>query len=359
MANFFVPRSRPARSAGPAPGAGGQALSLSADGSVNLDRRVAVDRGPIGDLAAGSTAVVVASPVCATVTVLDPTSGLAGAGIAVPGEPVAVVAAEDRAYVATTSEGTDALSVIDLDAREVLAVHPVAFGITALAVSPDGKRVYAARTASDQVDVAVLDTVAERMGTIEVGYGPAATIDALSVDPTGKSLYAGVTDASGSRLVVIDTETAQVARVIAVGSPIRDIANAGGTVHVLTSDRAVGGAVHVIDLAAARITGTVELGGAPTQLVMSPDRARAYVVDYDHVAVVCTLTLEVVDSLSIGTRPSCVAVGADGCGLFIADYTGAVTVFSVESTIEMMYSQFLATDPIPLSVPRALQPAAV
>lgn len=128
---------------------------------------------------------------------------------------------------------------------------------------------------------------------------------------------------------------------------------------MLTSDRSVGGAVHVVDPSTAKVTDTVTLGGAPTQLSLSDDEARAYVVDYDRVIVLCTLTLDVVDALSVEARPSCVAHGADGSRLFVADYSGAVSVFSVESTIAMSYSQFLATDPIALSVPRARQPVTV
>lgn len=327
-------------------------------GDVFLERRVAINRGPIGEIAAGSAYVVVANFGADGVSILDLAGRVLG-DVSLVGEPSAVVVTEDRAYVATSSPNHDAVSVIDLDTRTVVATFPVAFGVTALAASPDGKRVYAGRSADNRVDITVIDIVAERVGTIDVGHGPAAGLDALRVDPNGKRLYAAVTDASGSRLVILDTETSRVQRVVAVGSPIRDIAYAGGTVYVLTSDRAVGGAVHVIDLSANKVADMVEVGGAPTQLVMSPDQARAYIVDYDRVAVLCTLTLEVVDSLTVDARPSCVAPGADGSQLYVADYAGVVNVFSVESTMDMLYSQFLATDPIALSVPRTLQSATV
>jgi DNA-binding beta-propeller fold protein YncE len=124
-------------------------------------------------------------------------------------------------------------------------------------------------------------------------------------------------------------------------------------VYVLTSDRAVGGAVHAVDLTTMRVTDTVTVGGAPTQIVTGPDETRAYVVDYDRVAVVCTLSMDVVDSLKVDGRPSCVAQGADSSRLYIADYTGGVSVFSVESSIDALYSQFLATDPVALSASRA------
>ncbi|PRC51225.1 hypothetical protein C6A85_65230, partial [Mycobacterium sp. ITM-2017-0098] len=89
----------------------------------------------------------------------------------------------------------------------------------------------------------------------------------------------------------VDTETTKTLRVVPVGSPIRDIAHAGAAVYVLTSDRAVGGAVHVVDLASMKVTATITVGGAPTQMAVSPDQTRVYVVDYDHVAVLCTMSL--------------------------------------------------------------------
>jgi len=359
MANFLVPMGHLMRDGNSGSHGAHEALVDTAKGAVVLERRTAVGHGPIGDIAVGAAGVVVTNFGADSVSILDP-AGLAHADVVhLAGEPNAVVVTEDRAYVATASASHDDVSVIDLDTRTVVATFPVAFGVTALTAGPDGKRIYAGRTADDRVDITVIDVVAERVGTIDIGYGPAACIDALRVDPDGKRLFAAVTDSVGSRLVVVDAETSRVQRVIGVGSPIRDIACAGGAVYVLTSDRAVGGAVHVVDLSTGKVTDTVELGGAPTQLVMSPDQARAYIVDYDRVAVLCTLSLEVLDSLSVDARPSCVASGVDGSQLYVADYSGAVNVFAVESTMEVLYSQFLATDPIAVGTPRFLQPATV
>lgn len=323
-------------------------------GDVVLERRIAVSRGPIGDLAVGSGSAVMANAGDDTVSVLDAATLALVDTIAVDGEPTAVALSDDRAYVSVAADGHDSVSVIDLGTRTVIKTYPVAFGVTALAVGADGKRVYAGRAAHDRVDVAVIDVTAERVGTIEIGRGPAANIDALRVDSAGKRLYAAVTDTLGSRLVVVDTETSRIVRVVPVGAPIRDIAHAGAAMYVLTSDRAVGGVVHVVDLATMKLADTITVGGAPTQMTVSPDQARVYVVDYDRVVVLCTLSLDIVDALTVDARPSCAAQGVDGSRLFIADYSGAVSVFSVESSIEALYSEFLATDPVALSVPRAL-----
>ncbi|PXX08742.1 YVTN family beta-propeller protein [Mycolicibacterium moriokaense] len=320
---------------------------------------VAIRRGPIGDIAAGAS-VVVTNYGDDSVSFVNPDTLAVEDTIGVPGEPFAVVVSDDRAYVSTSSATYDAVSVIDTNTTTVLATYPLAFGVTALAVSPDGKRVYAGRNGHDHVDVAVIDTTADRVGTIDIATGAGIGVDAIAVDPTGKRLYVATTDARGSQLVVVNAETARVDRKIWVGSPIRDLAFADGTAYALTSDRVRGGAVTVINMSTNRITDTIELGiGAPTQMTLSPDKTRAYVVDYDHVAVLCTLSHEVVNTVTVDARPSCVAVSFDGGRLYVADYAGDVSAFAVASTMPQLYSHFGPADQMALRALCELEPATV
>jgi YVTN family beta-propeller protein len=339
MANFLMPKNTPAS---------GVTEEAHVDPDITRMGAVAVQRGPIGDIAvAGDGAMVVTNHGDDSVSLLNADTLAVDGVIAVPGEPFAAAVSRDRAYVSTSSSNFDAVSVIDLNTKTVIATYSLAFSVTALAISPDGKRVYAGRTGDGYVDVAVIDTTAERVGTIDIATGAGIGVDAVEVDPTGKRLYVATTDSRGSSLAIVDAETARVERTVLVGSPIRDIAFADGTAYVLTSDRARGGVVNVVDLSTGQITDTVELGvGAPTQMALSPDKTRAYIVDYDHVAVLCTLSLEVVSTVTVDARPSCVAVDSDGGRLYVADYSSGVTAFSVESTMPLLYSQFMATDPI-------------
>jgi YVTN family beta-propeller protein len=328
------------------------------DPDITYVGAAAVRRGPIGDVAANVGAVVVTNYGDDSVSFVNPDTLVVEDTIGVPGEPFAAVVSDDRAYVSTSSASHDAVSVIDTNTRTVIATYPLAFGVTALAISPDGKRVYAGRTAQDHVDVAVIDTTAERVGTIDIATGAGIGLDAITVDPTGKRLYVATTDARGSQLVVVNAETARVDRKVWVGSPIRDLAFVDDTAYVLTSDRVKGGAVSVIDMSTNRITDTIELGiGAPTQMTLSPDKTRAYIVDYDHVAVLCTLTHELVNTVTVDARPACATVNSDGGRLYIADYAGGVNAFSIASTLPLLYSQLVATEPIALSERREPEPA--
>jgi DNA-binding beta-propeller fold protein YncE len=319
---------------------------------------VAVEHGPIGDIAAGDNSVVVTNYGDDSVAFLNADTLSVYGLVPLEGEPSAVVVADDRVYVSTTSSECDAVSVIDANTGTVIKDYSLTFSITALAVSPDGKRVYAGRTGDGSADVAVIDITAERVGTIDIAARPGIGVDALEVDPTGKRLYVATTDARGSALVVVDLETARAVHTMWIGTPIRDIAFGDGTAYVLTSDRLLGGVIHVVNLFTMRVADRIELGiGAPIQMVLSPDKTRVYVVDYDGITVACTLTHQIVDTVSIGVRPAGVAVDRDGGRLYVADYTGRVTSFTVETSMPLLYPHFMATDPIAMPEVRELQRA--
>lgn len=309
----------------------------------------AMPRGPVGDIAIdGATgAVVTTNPGDRSVSVLDADLSAAKV-VAVGGEPTLLAVAEDRAYVATASLQHDAVTVVDTRAGTVIARYPLAFGATAMTISPDGKRLYVGRTGDDSVDVAVIDTTAERIGTIGIGYRPGTSVDAVRVDAAGRRLYVATTGLAGSALLTIDTETTRVLRRLRLPSPIRDLALGGnGLAYVLRSDRRYGGSIDVVDLAANAVTASVAIGGAPTQLAVSPDGTRAYVVDYDRVAVFDTLTTDIVDEISGGAGPACVAVRGDGRRLYVADYAGVMTSLAVPASMAALtYAPFAATDPI-------------
>ena len=317
---------------------------------------VAINHGPIADLSADAGAIVVANYGDASVSVVRPDSAGAPVRVPVDGEPFAVAVTDDRAFVATSAAEADAVWIIDTRTNAVVAGYPLAFTVTAVAAAPDGKRAYAARAGQDHVDVAVIDTTAERVGTIDIALGATSVIDTLAVDPSGRRLYAAVTSSTGSRLVVVDTETATAQKSIAIGAPIRDLAVAtDGAVYVLTSDLQDRGVIEVIDPKTFAVTARIAAGTLPIQLALSANGALAYVVDYDQVAVLCTVTREIVETITVGARPMAAALGAPGDRLHIADVDGNVTSFRVAAPAPM-YSPF---DAAAFGDVRELAPAGV
>ncbi|WP_395310262.1 hypothetical protein V4U86_05420 [Mycobacterium sp. AMU20-3851] len=317
---------------------------------------VAINHGPIADLSANAGAIVMANYGDASVSVVRPDSAGAPARVPVDGEPFAVAVTDDRAFVVISAAEADAIGVIDTRTNAVVATYPLAFTVTAVAAAPDGKRAYAARAGQDHVDVAVIDVTAERVGTIDIALGATSVIDSLALDPSGRRLYVAVTTSTGSRLVVVDTETAKARKSIALGAPIRDLAVAAdGTVYVLTSDLEARGVIEVIDPKTFAITASIGAGTLPIQMALSANGALAYVVDYDQVAVLCTVTREIVETITVGARPMAAALNTPGDRLYIADVDGNVTAFRVAAPAPM-YSPF---DAVAFDEVRELAPVGV
>jgi YVTN family beta-propeller protein len=323
---------------------------------------VPIARGPIIDSAAdpaGGT-LVVANYGDDSVTFIDAGNRTADATVLVGGEPLAVAVADNRVYVATTSESCDSVAVIDTDTRTVVAACILEYRITSIAVDPDGKRVYVGRAGRDAADVAVIDVTAEEVSTIELATAVGGVVEAVRVSPDNRRVYAAISDTYGAALAVVDADAARVVETIRIGAPIRDLAVGPDrhTVYLLTSDPARGGAIDVVDLAATRIVAGVGLGGNPTQMTLSPDGTRAYVVDRDHVAVICTVTHERLDTIRFGAQPSCVVASPDG-QLYVADNAGTVSVLAVEAVNSVPCFQVMATELIAAPELRELEPAAV
>ncbi|TFV60964.1 YncE family protein [Mycobacterium sp. PS03-16] len=351
MAKIFSRKNAPAAAAKPTAGPATAVAGVTAnDPEVSTLAAVAVGRGPVGDVAVDQAAgvVVTANHGNGSISVLDAETLAPRHLIGLGGAPQVLAVAEDRAYVAISATKYDAVMVVDTAAGAVIGSYPLAFSATSMSLTADGKKLFVGRTDDDSADVVVIDVTAERVGTITLPYRPGTSVDAVSVDAEGRRLYVATTGLAGSALLTVDTGTGRVLRRLRLASPIRDLAvTAEGLAYVLRSDRRHGGSIDIIDVTANQVADTVLVGGAPTQLTVSPDGTRAYVVDYDRVAVFDTLTTELVDELTGDGRPSCVAVRADGRRLYVADYAGAVTVLDVPgSALPLRYTPFLATEPI-------------
>jgi len=298
---------------------------------VTVAGAVAAGHGPISDMAVSrdGRCLVAAHYGADVVSIVDTATLSVTATVTNVAEPYAVAVA-DRAYVSTASTDDESVVAIDTTTGVAFAAKDIGASARALAVSPAGDVLYVARTGDDLPDIAAIDIESGATRVIAIPAAPGASIEALRVSADGTRLFAALTTVTGGTLLIIDTRSRAVERAVAIAGSIGDIAATpnGRKVFATGWDAELGGVVNVIDVAVARVTDTIGIGGMPTQLVVGHGGELVYVVDRNEVVVLCATTNEVVDTIAAGGQLSCLAAGPDG-RLFAADYAGAISVLQV------------------------------
>ncbi|HTZ12702.1 MAG TPA: YncE family protein [Mycobacterium sp.] len=299
---------------------------------------IAVQRGAVSGIAVSpdGTQLIVTHNGDHSVSLIDTRHGEIAHTIVDIDEPFAVAVSDNgaRAYVSTVSGAYDSILTFDTEDNRVVAAYPVAHSVTDLTVSPDGRHVYASRTAANGADVAILDTETGKEDSIGIAAAAGTTAACVRVSPDGRRLYVAANGPSAAELVVVDTHTSRVANTIEIGSPIRDIALSadGATAYVAGCGPDFGAVLDVVNTQGNTVVNTYKIGEIArwvTQLALSRDGLRAYLVDDSGVTVWSTSTHDVIGSIVTGAQPSCVTESPDGNRLYIADYAGAVTVLTI------------------------------
>jgi YVTN family beta-propeller protein len=339
--------------------------------------KVSVNNGPISGIVASpdGSRLMVTNYGHNSVSIIDTDSCRVLETVAGVEEPFAIAMggpdapAPNRVYVSSVSRAYDSIEVIDLFTNTVVATHPLALSVSDLVVSADGRYACASRNGARSADVAVLDTITDQVEVIDIAGAsgpPGTTTQCVRIGPDGGRLYAGTNGPAGGRLVVIGAQSddgasrssgrahwrrkkstrsrggseqtgLSVVGAVEIGLPVRDVAVSpdGATAYVASCCPELGAVVDVIDTRTNKITSTRKLGeitGNLTGLTLSRDGDRAYLVGDDGITVLCTLTQDVIGTVRVTEQPSCVVESPDGKRLYVADYSGAVTVAPVAST---------------------------
>lgn len=326
---------------------------------------IAVGNGPISGIAISrdGSRLVATHYASDSVSVIDTETFRVVDMIDGVGEPFAVAvggSGTGRAYVSTVSTAYDSIHVIDVSTNEVVATHPLALTVSDLAVDAAGRQVYASRNTNGVANLAALDTETGKIRSITVA--DSATTECVRVSADGSRAYVGVNGPTGGRLVVIGTKAQleqaaartsrretcsigertrlQVIGTVEIGLPVRDVALSpnGSLAYVASCAPEVGVVVDVVDTRTNKITNTRkvgEIGGILTGMTLSADGDRIYLVSDDNVTVLCTLTHDVIATLGAGMQPSCAFESPDGKRLYIAGYSGAVSVTPIASATPM------------------------
>jgi DNA-binding beta-propeller fold protein YncE len=277
-------------------------------------------------------------------------------------ESFAVALSDSRAYVSSVSAEHDSVLAFDTESNEIVAEYPLAFNVTDLAVSPNGRYLYAGRTDVEGADVTILDTKTGREDSVRIAATAGTTTGCVRVSPEGRRLYVAANGSSTAHIIMIDAAHKRVLNAVEIASPIRDIALSpdGATAYVGSAGPDFGTVLDIIDTRTSTITSTHKIGdeaGLVAQLTVSRDGERAYLVGDQGVTVLSTATQDVIGNITVAGDPSCAIESPDGRRLYIADYAGTVTVLEIAVTAapaDVLTADDELTPPHPWAVPDLL-----
>ena len=279
------------------------------------------------------------------------------ASIAVGTTPSAALVSPDgqRLYVANT--GSNTVSVINTGTGQKIDASPsnifstdISVGSSpgALALSPDGKRLYVANTGSGTVSVINTDTYARIDANpsnifstdITVGSSPSALAfgsdGRLYVANRGSNTVSVINTATNT---VVDTNpNASGTQSISVGSsPSTLVAGPDGRLYVANTGS---GTVSVINTSGYAVANTYTVGSQPAGMTLGND-GRLYVANpgSNTVSVINTATNTVIDTnpnvsgtqaIPLGSSPTSVALSPDGGLAYVANGNDTVSVISTK-----------------------------
>jgi YVTN family beta-propeller protein/VCBS repeat-containing protein len=223
---------------------------------------------------------------------------------------------------------TNAIAVINTATNTTAPSFTSLPNVTAMAVNPSGSDLYEA-----------LNGLAGSIANIPVSLGRPKTtfaalngyVTSLAISPDGKTLYAA--DLSGT-VSVISTTTFQTTRGATVPSGPTAIAVSpdGSRLYITSGGRE--GTVTVVNTATNAITSTIPVGDAPAAAAVSPDGSRLYVANTNSatVSVINTATNAVTSTITVGGFTlGALAISPDAKHLYALGGTGnnqSVTVIN-------------------------------
>src|ERR1700759_214536 len=269
-----------------------------------------------------------------SVSLIDTAKGAGALTVIGVEETFAVALSGSRAYISSVSAEHDSVLAFDTESNEIVAEYPLAFNVTDLAANPNGRPLYAGRTDVEGADVAILDTKTGKEDSVRIAGTAGTATGCVRVSPEGRRLYVAANGSSTAHLVMVDAVQKRVLNTVEITSPIRDIAVSpdGATAYVGSAGPDFGTVLDIIETRTSTITTTHKIGdvaGLLTQLTVSRDGERAYLVGGQSVTVLSTATQDVIGSIAVDGDPSCAIESPDGQRLYIADYAGTVTVLEI------------------------------
>lgn len=258
---------------------GADAVSIVDTTTLSVSAAVTGVAEPYAVVVADRAYVSAASTEDDSVVAIDTTTGVpfAAKDLDAAARALAVSPAGDALYIARTTDDSTDVAVIDVESgvTRVVAV-PAACGaaIEALRVSADGARLFAALTTVSGGTLLIVDT---RSLAVERSVPVAGSIGDIAVTPNGRKVFATGWDAElGGVVNVIDVAAGRVTDTVGLGGvPTQLVVGRGGEL-VYIVDRAD---IVVLCAVTHEIVDTIAAGAALSCLAAGPD-GRLYAADY-------------------------------------------------------------------------------
>ena len=240
-------------------------------------------------------------------------------------------------YVSTAGGG---ISEINTANESVIATAPFPDNANGVAITPDGRRMYAADR--DLPKVIVFDTVTNvPIAQIPIGNGPIS----VAITPDGTRVYA--TNQFDGTVSVIATATNQVVGTIATGAePIWVTFSANGARAYVSNQ--VSGTLSVVATASNSVIATIPGFCNPFHSAFAHGGRLLFVSSQcdSTVKVVDTATNLVINSIPVGPLPRGIAFSPDGRRAYVANFAGnAVDVLDVASQTNLGVPITVGTSP--------------
>jgi YVTN family beta-propeller protein len=262
--------------------------------------------------------------------------------------PVALAVSPDGAKVYVSNEGSQTISIYTVATGNFENTFQVGASPGALAISPDGGRLFALLENDDEIAVFDLENLS-RIDTVPTGDNPVA----LAFSPDNSALYASSFGDNSICIYDPDNLAAPYGTITLAGPPADFCFSvlANGSIFCFVACQAgenQNGCLEVFDMDdAAGNHSFVSVGASPTAVEKDPSGYFVFVTNYDNdsVTVISSDTLSIIEAnleiptaRSSGAGPMDIALGNDGTTLYVACaksgevFTISATTFDVSMT---------------------------
>ncbi len=281
-----------------------QAIAVLDTATNRVLHTIAVPPGPHGlVMTPDGRKVYVSSDGASTVSVIDTASDRVVSSIEVGPTPHGLAISPDGRQVLVAGFGSNQAVLIDTTSDRVVGQVPVPQPHNSV-ISPDGRTAYVGSQQQGATAVIMLDLVHKtQSGQVPLDKTPRA----LALSPDGKRLY--VTVAGTDSVQVLDPASARIVSQIPVGaSPHHPLFTPDGSAGLVVSQGP--GVLAILDPTRDTVSATVAVGKAPHWIATSSDGRTAYVTNEgsNDVSVVDLVHHTVTATVPVGNTPRKIVV---------------------------------------------------